>query len=145
MPPFYEWITEGYLRLAVVRLVVDFLRPAVVRGLRAADDRFAVLLRAVDRFAVLFLPPVFFRAAEERLAVDFLAVDFLLRVAAAFLPALDRAAVFFLRVAAPFRAAADLFVEEVFRPVDFLRVAAICHLLSPLRTPCASGVVARVR
>ena len=48
------------LRLAVVRLVVDFLPPAF----------FAVLRRAVVRLAVAFLPPA--RFAVLRLAVDFL-------------------------------------------------------------------------
>jgi hypothetical protein len=141
MPPFYERNTGGYLRLAVVRLTVDFLRPAVVRGLRSVDRLrvAAAFLAAVDRFADLRLrvAAAFFAAADR--VVDFLAVDFLavvlrLRVAAAFLPAVDRFADLRLRVAAAFFAA-----------VDLLRVAAICHLLSPLRTPCASGVVARVR
>jgi len=132
---------DGYLRLAVVRLAVDFLRAAVLRGRRAALVRFrAVLLLRVERLAVLRL------AVLRFLAVDFLAVDFLRRVAAPFRAAVERLADFRLRVAAPFLAAADLFADEVFlRAVDLLRVAAICHLLSKVRTPCASGVAAPAR
>jgi hypothetical protein len=124
------------LRLAVVRLVVDLLRLAVLRGLRAAEERLrAAFLAAVDRFADLRLRvAAAFLAPVDRLVVDLRAVDFLLRVAAAFLAALDRAADFLLRVAAAFLAA-----------VFLLRVAAICHLLSKVRTPCASGVVALAR
>jgi hypothetical protein len=99
-----------------VRLVVDFLRAAVLRGRRAALVRFlaVLLLRAVDRLAVLLF-----------LAVDRFAVDFLLRVAAAFLAAVERFADLRLRVAAAFFAAVDLL-----RAVVLLRVAAMGHLLS---------------
>jgi hypothetical protein len=98
-----------------VRLVVDFLRAAVLRGRRAALVRFlaVLLLRAVDRLAVLLF-----------LAVDRFAVDFLLRVAAAFLAAVERFADLRLRVAAAFFAAVDLL-----RAVVLLRVAEMGHLL----------------
>jgi hypothetical protein len=128
------------LRLAVVRLEVDFLRAAVLRGRRAALVRFrAVLLLRVERLAVLRL------AVLRFLALDFLAVDFLRRVAAPFRAAVERLADFRLRVAAPFLAAVDRFAVLLFRAVDLLRVAAMCHLLSKVRTPCASGVAAPVR
>jgi hypothetical protein len=110
----------------VVRRAVDFFRLAaafLAAVDRLADFRFrvaAAFLAAVDRF-------VDFRAVD-------LPVDFLFRVAAAFLAAVDRLADFRFRVAAAFLAA-----------VFLLRVAAICHLLSKVRTPCASGVVALAR
>ena len=98
----------------------------------------AAFLAAADRLAVfLFRVAAAFLAAVD-LLVDFRAVDlpvvFLFRVAAAFLAAVDRLADFLFRVAAAFLAA-----------VFLLRVAAICHLLSKVRTPCASGVVALAR
>jgi hypothetical protein len=109
----------------VVRRAVDFFRLA------------AAFLAAVDRLAdFLFRVAAAFLAAVDRL-VDFRAVDlpvFLFRVAAAFLAAVDRLADFLFRVAAAFLPA-----------VFLLRVAAICHLLSKVRTPCASGVVALAR
>jgi hypothetical protein len=121
LPPFYEKHREPYLRLAVVRLVEDFLRAAVFRGRRAALVRFlaVLLLRDVDRLAVLLLR-----------AVDRFAVDFLLRVAAAFLAAVERFADLRLRVAAAFFAAVDRLAVLLLRAVDLLRVAAIGHLLS---------------
>jgi hypothetical protein len=109
----------------VVRRAVDFFRLA------------APFLAAADRLAdFLFRVAAAFRAAVDRL-VDFRAVDlpvFLFRVAAAFLAAVDLLADFLFRVAAAFLAA-----------VFLLRVAAMCHLLSKVRTPCASGVVALAR
>jgi cytochrome c biogenesis protein CcdA len=135
------------LRLAVVRLLEDFR--AVVRflGLRAA----VVRLRAVD-----FLLFVRFRAPVVLLrAVDFRAVPFRFRVAAALRPARDLAALFRFRVAAAFLAAVERFRDDVFRAedlrvvrlrdVDFFRAVAMGHLLSTLRTPCASGVVVPAR
>jgi hypothetical protein len=135
------------LRLAVVRLLEDFR--AVVRflGLRAA----VVRLRAVDFFLL-----VRFRAPVVLLrAVDFRAVPFRFRVAAALRPARDLAALFRFRVAAAFLAAVERFRDDVFRAedlrvvrfraVDFFRAVAMSHLLSTLRTPCASGVVVPVR
>jgi hypothetical protein len=96
-------------------------------------------LAAAERAAdFLFRVAAAFLAAVDRL-VDFravvrLPVVFLFRVAAAFLAAVDRLADFLFRVAAAFLAA-----------VFLLRVAAMCHLLSKVRTPCASGVVALAR
>jgi hypothetical protein len=114
-------------RLLVVRLrAVAFLRPA-------AFLRPVVFLRAVVFFlrAVDFLrPAAFLRPVVFRLAVDFLR-------AVVFLRAGFRAAAFFLPVV--FLRAVDL------RAVDFLRLAAMCHLPPALRTPCASGVVSPVR
>jgi hypothetical protein len=121
LPPFYEKKPRArYLRLAVVRLVVDFLRAAVLRGRRAALVRFlaVLLLRDVDRLAVLLL------RAVDRFAV------LRLRVAAAFLAAVDRFADLRLRVAAAFFAAVDRLAVLLLRAVDFLRVAAMGHLLS---------------
>jgi hypothetical protein len=125
---------EAYLRL-VVRLAVDFLFRVAAAFLAPAERLADFLFRVAAAFLAAVDRLVDFRAVERLLG------DFLFRVAAAFLAAVDRLADFLFRVAAAFLAAVDLLVDEVF----LLRVAAICHLLSKVRTPCASGVVALAR
>lgn len=128
-PPFYE-DSASYLRL------VDFL-------LRVA----AAFLAAVERFAdfLLRVAAAFFAAVDRLRAVDFRPpVAFLRRVAAAFRPAAARLGDFRLRAAVLFLAV-DRFAVLLLRAVDLLRVAAMVHLLSNVRTPYASGVAAPVR
>ena len=118
-------------------MAVDFL----------AVDFFAAGLRAAE---VFFRPVVFLRVVLR-------VPDDRFRVAAAFFPARDLTVALRFRVAAAFFAAADRFLEVVFRVVVFflvdvffaadffLRAGGILHLLSSVRTPCASGVVSPAR
>jgi hypothetical protein len=150
---------QRFLAAVLLRAVLFF---AAVLFLAAG------LRRAVLFFAVLFLAAglraAVFRRAVDFLAADFLAVVFRLRVAAAFLPAVDRLATVRFRVAAPFLPAVDRFAAVRFRvaaaflpAVDRLadvRFRAVLFLAgaipSPFRglcftTPCASGACAPVR
>jgi hypothetical protein len=117
MPPFEITTARDQRVRAVLFFAVLFLRAA---GLREVDFLRAVLffavlflraagLRAVLFFAVLFFAVLFLRAAGLR-AVAFL------RVAAAFLPAVDRFAAFRFRVVAAFLAAAFLVVDVAAMP-----------------------------
>ena len=121
-----------------MRLAVDFL----------AVDFFAAGLRAAE---VFFRPVVFLRVVLR-------VPDDRFRVAAAFFPARDLTVALRFRVAAAFFVAADRFLEvvvfrvvifflaDVFFAADFfLRAGGILHLLSSVRTPCASGVVSPAR
>lgn len=117
---------------AGLRAAVVFFRPVVF----LADAFFAVDLRLVAFFAGLRLAVL--RLAGLRFAVRLAVVLFAVLRFAVLRLAVDLRAVDFFAV--------DVFLRaDVFFADDFFLAGGIPHLLSDIRTPCASGVASPAR